>query len=68
MQFAVYISDTPMTLKQSQGHQTYDESKVKIMQSLKELAFMVSDKKTKKKVTVLLLFFETRKYYVNYLQ
>ena len=23
-QFAVYISDIPVTLKQSQGHQTYD--------------------------------------------
>ena len=25
-QFAVYISDTPMILKQSQGHQTYNEN------------------------------------------
>ena len=26
MQFAVYISDTPVTLKQSQGHQTYHDN------------------------------------------
>ena len=26
MQFAVYISDIPMTLKQSQGHQTYNDN------------------------------------------
>ena len=26
MQFAVYISDTPVTLKESQGHQTYNEN------------------------------------------
>ena len=26
MQFALYISDTSVTLKQSQGHQTYDEN------------------------------------------
>ena len=26
MQFAVYISDTPVTLKQSQGHQTYNDN------------------------------------------
>ena len=25
-QFAVYISDTPVTLKESQGHQTYNEN------------------------------------------
>ena len=25
-QFALYISDTPVTLKQSQDHQTYDEN------------------------------------------
>ena len=25
-QFAVYISDTPVTLKQSQGHQTYNDN------------------------------------------
>ena len=26
MKFAVYPSDTPMTLKQSQGHQTYNDN------------------------------------------
>ena len=26
MQFAVFISDTPVTLKQSQGHQTYHDN------------------------------------------
>ena len=26
MQFAVYVSDKPVTLKQSQGHQTYNEN------------------------------------------
>ena len=26
MQFAVYISDTPVTLKQSQGHQAWNEN------------------------------------------
>ena len=25
-QFAVYLSDRPVTLKQSQGHQTYNEN------------------------------------------
>ena len=25
-QFAVYISDTPVTFKQSQGHQTYNDN------------------------------------------
>ena len=25
-QFALYISDKPVTLKQSQGHKTYDEN------------------------------------------
>ena len=25
-QFALFISDTPVTLKQSQGHQTYNEN------------------------------------------
>ena len=61
--FAVNISDTPVTLKQSQGHQTYndnvDPKQVLIMQSLKDLALMVS----KKKQTI---FFLMRKY-VTYL-
>ena len=26
MQFAVFISDTPVTLKQSQGHQIYNDN------------------------------------------
>ena len=26
VQFAVYISDTPVTLRQSQGHKTYNEN------------------------------------------
>ena len=26
MQFAVYISDIPVTLKQGQGHQTHDDN------------------------------------------
>ena len=47
-QFAVYISDIPVTLKQSQSQQTYNEnvaSKVIIMQNLKDLALTVSEKK-----------------------
>ena len=43
-----------MTLKQSQGHQTYndnvDPSKVITMQSVKDLAVMVSEKKANVKV------------------
>ena len=51
-QFAVYVSDTPVTLKQNLGHQTESDSermktpsKVITMQSLKDLALMVSEKK-----------------------
>ena len=45
--FAVYISDTPVTLKQSQGHKTYTnpDPKVISMQSSKALTLMVSYKK-----------------------
>ena len=54
MHFAVYISDTPVTLKQSQGHQTYNDNvepkKVITMQSLKDLALKVSKKKPLLKV------------------
>ena len=57
MQFTLHISDTTVTLKQSQGHQTYHDnvimytpSKVIIMQSLKNLALTVSEKKTNIKV------------------
>ena len=48
-QSAVYDSDAPVTLKQGQGHQTWYKletpSKVTIMQSLKNLSWMVSIKK-----------------------
>ena len=44
----MYISDTPVTLKQRQGHQTYKENvdpdQVIIMQSLEDLASTVSGK------------------------
>ena len=48
-QFAVYISDTPVTLRQSQGHQTYNDS-VDAKQgynheTLKDPDLMVSEKK-----------------------
>ena len=62
MHFAVYISDTPVTLKQSQGHQTYNDNvepkKVITMQSLKDLALKVS----KKKPLLKGFFFQTRKH------
>ena len=51
-QFATDISDTPVALKQSQDHQTYNDSgcyvnpkKVIIMQSLKDLALSCQRKK-----------------------
>ena len=44
-QFALYISDKPVTLKQSQGDQTKTPRKVIIMQSLKGLTLIVSKKK-----------------------
>ena len=54
IKFAVYTSDTPVALKQSAGHQTLHENvdprKVTIMQSLEDLALMVSEKKQKLKV------------------
>ena len=48
--FAVYISDTSVTLKQSQGHQTLNDNvdqnkKDIIKQSWKDLALMVPKKK-----------------------
>ena len=64
-QFAVYIFDTPVTLKQSQGHHTYNES-VDCKQGYNHVKFerscfnlMVSNKKP------MLKFFQMRKY-VNY--
>ena len=49
MQFAIYISDTLATLKQSQGHQTYNDP-VAPKQGYntaesEDLAFIVSEKK-----------------------
>ena len=49
--FAVYISDTSVTLKKSQGHQTYNDSVdpkqgVITMQSWKILALTESEKKS----------------------
>ena len=45
MQYSTYISDTPVTLKQGESHQTkndnVDPKQVMIMQSLKDLALMV---------------------------
>ena len=55
-QFAVNISDTSLTLKQSQGHQTLNDNEDQnkkgiIKQSLKDLALMVPKKKqTLKKI------------------
>ena len=51
MQFAAHIADTPATLKQSHGHQTYSDNidlKKGYYQAkfdLKDLALMVSEKK-----------------------
>ena len=59
MQLAVNVSETLVTLKQNQGHQTYnvnvDPSKVIVMQCLKDLALMVSEKKP------MLIFLKVRK-------
>ena len=48
MQFAVYISDTTVILKQSQGHQTYNDNvdpKQGYNYSRFEKSLMVSEKK-----------------------
>ena len=45
MQFAVSISDTPVTVKQNQGHQTYNDNvDPKQGYTLRDLALMVSEK------------------------
>ena len=52
MQLAVYISNTPVTVKQIQDHQTHKDNvdlKQGIMQSLKYLALIMSQKKKEKK-------------------
>ena len=54
MQFAVYISDTPVTLKQSQGHQTYNHNvepkKCYNHATIKYPALIVSKKRANVKV------------------
>ena len=60
-----FIFWTPVTLKQSHGHQTYhsnvDPKQVIIMQSLKDLTLMVSEKKPTSRLSVWLFVFQIRK-------
>ena len=70
MQFAVYIFDTPVTLKQGQGHETYNDN-VDPKQGYSHAKFErscfngVQERKRKK---VFLFFFQTRKYVINSLE
>ena len=65
MQFAVYISDTPVTLKQSQGHQTYNENGDP-KQTYDQVKFQRSCFNCVQEKANVKSFFQTRKY-VNYL-
>ena len=59
VQFAVYISDTPVTLKESQDHQTYNEyvdpKQAYNLAKLEDLTLTMFKKKE------MLNFFQTRK-------
>ena len=62
MQFAVYVSNTNVTLKQGQGHQTYNDN-VDLKQGYKHVKFKRSHfNDVQEKANVKGVFFQMRKY------